>query len=54
LPVGDGGPVGVQKIRDYEFERARHHAEACARAGAFRRPLSRAERLERAEALLRI
>jgi HK97 family phage prohead protease len=51
LPVGDGGPAGVAAIRDYEFQRAQHHSEAAARAGAYGRPLSRTQRLARAEAL---
>jgi hypothetical protein len=43
LPVLDGTCIGVFELRNYEFERARRHIEAAARAGAFRRDRSRAE-----------
>jgi HK97 family phage prohead protease len=53
-PAPVGGAVGVTSLRDFEFQRAQTHIEACARAGAFSRPLSRAERQRAAEALRRI
>ena len=51
--VMDGGVVGVAATREAEFIRARGHIEAAARAGAFYRPLSRAERLEEVRRLAR-
>jgi hypothetical protein len=52
-PVMDGGAVGVARVREYEFAAARAHLEAVARAGAFRRDLSYAERQEEARRLAR-
>jgi HK97 family phage prohead protease len=53
LVVMDGGAVGVAAIREAEFIRARAHIEAAARAGAFYREPSRAERQEQVRRLAR-
>jgi HK97 family phage prohead protease len=42
--VGDGGALGVARIREREFLQARVHIAGCAAAGCFRRATSRAER----------
>lgn len=52
-PVMDGGAVGVARVREYEFALARGHLEAVARAGAFSRDLSYAERQEEVRRLAR-
>jgi HK97 family phage prohead protease len=52
-PVGDGGAVGVARFREHELALAHGHLEAVARAGAFRRDPSYAERQEEVRRLAR-
>jgi hypothetical protein len=49
----DGGAVGIQQIREREFALAQAHIDAAARAGAFYREPSRAERQEQLRRLAR-